>query len=161
MAECRSSTGMDFRNSLAPPILCYSPGDNAEMTTPSQPLEQAYELARQRFAAIGVDTDASLLRLSKMAISLHCWQGDDVVGFENSGEAIGGGLAVTGNYPGRRLARYFVLSWLKQNRAVARARLTTPPRRRYLWDLNPSMFRWQKLLHCGLYFFFVGTCNSS
>ena len=43
----------------------------------------------------------ALERLSTIAISLHCWQGDDVGGFENTGEAIGGGLAVTGNYPGK------------------------------------------------------------
>ncbi|NOX55094.1 MAG: L-rhamnose isomerase, partial [Planctomycetes bacterium] len=50
---------------------------------------------------IGVDTDAALERLGKIAISLHCWQGDDVGGFESLGEELGGGLAVTGNYPGK------------------------------------------------------------
>ena len=64
-------------------------------------IEQAYELANERYAAIDVHSDAALEQLKSIAISLHCWQGDDVGGFENSGEEIGGGLAVTGNYPGR------------------------------------------------------------
>jgi L-rhamnose isomerase len=61
----------------------------------------AYRAAREAFAALGVDTDAALGRLAKIPISLHCWQGDDVGGFENTGSTLGGGLAVTGNYPGK------------------------------------------------------------
>lgn len=64
-------------------------------------LEKAYEIARQQYAEIGVDTDRALERLASIPISLHCWQGDDVGGFENSGEDLGGGLAVTGAYPGK------------------------------------------------------------
>jgi L-rhamnose isomerase len=64
-------------------------------------IHSAYALARERYAAIGVDTDAALKRLAQIPISLHCWQGDDVGGFESTGEALGGGLAVTGNYPGK------------------------------------------------------------
>jgi len=60
-----------------------------------------YELARQQYADNGVDTDAALARLGAVPISLHCWQGDDVLGFENVGESLGGGIAATGNYPGR------------------------------------------------------------
>lgn len=67
----------------------------------SQPVEQAYALARERYAELGVDTDAALARLSSISLSLHCWQGDDVGGFEDERHAIGGGLAVTGNYPGK------------------------------------------------------------
>lgn len=63
-------------------------------------IEQSYNLAKQLYAEIGVDTDRAIARLKKIAISIHCWQGDDVRGFENSGDALGGGLAVTGNYPG-------------------------------------------------------------
>ena len=63
--------------------------------------EKAYAIAREQYAEIGVDTDRALEQLAKVPISLHCWQGDDVVGFENSGESLGGGLAVTGNYPGK------------------------------------------------------------
>jgi L-rhamnose isomerase len=64
-------------------------------------IERAYALARERYAELGVDVDRALARLSTIPISLHCWQGDDVGGFEQTGEAIGGGLAVTGNYPGK------------------------------------------------------------
>ncbi|MBQ7268834.1 MAG: L-rhamnose isomerase [Bacteroidales bacterium] len=61
---------------------------------------KAYEIARERYAAIGVDTDKAVERLEKQQISLHCWQTDDVVGFERN-EALSGGIQTTGNYPGR------------------------------------------------------------
>jgi L-rhamnose isomerase len=64
-------------------------------------IQAAYTLARETFAHSGVDSDSAMKRLSKIPISLHCWQGDDVGGFENSGSELGGGLAVTGNYPGK------------------------------------------------------------
>ena len=64
-------------------------------------IEQAYALAKERYAELGVDTEVAKARLAEVPISLHCWQGDDVGGFENAGQAIGGGLAVTGNYPGK------------------------------------------------------------
>jgi L-rhamnose isomerase len=64
-------------------------------------VDQAIELARERYAQWGVDVDAAIDRLAKIPISLHCWQGDDVGGFENTGSQLGGGLAVTGNYPGK------------------------------------------------------------
>src|SRR5262245_14819560 len=64
-------------------------------------IRTAYAAARERYAALGVDTDAALKRLAHIPISLHCWQGDDVTGFENLGQALGGGLAVTGNYHGK------------------------------------------------------------
>ena len=65
-------------------------------------IEQAYELARQQYADLGVDVEAAMEALAGVAISLHCWQGDDVGGFENAESgAPGGGLAVTGNYPGK------------------------------------------------------------
>ncbi|GAB4440435.1 MAG: L-rhamnose isomerase [Chloroflexi bacterium OHK40] len=63
--------------------------------------EAAYEHACERYAALGVDTEAALERLSRVSLSLHCWQGDDVGGFENPGGALGGGIAATGNYPGK------------------------------------------------------------
>jgi L-rhamnose isomerase len=68
---------------------------------PDKAVTDAYRLARERFAAIGVDTEAALDRLRDVPISLHCWQGDDVGGFEADAGALGGGLAVTGNYPGK------------------------------------------------------------
>jgi L-rhamnose isomerase len=70
------------------------------MSTDTQ-TERAYALARERYAELGVATDAAVAVLGGIAVSLHCWQGDDIGGFENTGEAIGGGLAVTGNYPGK------------------------------------------------------------
>ena len=66
-----------------------------------QTVEQTYQLARERYAALGVDTDAALEKLNKISISLHCWQADDVSGFENQGGSLTGGIQVTGNYPGR------------------------------------------------------------
>lgn len=64
-------------------------------------INTAYRLARERYAEFGVDCDAGLGRLRQVSLSLHCWQGDDVSGFESQGGELGGGLAVTGNYPGR------------------------------------------------------------
>ena len=64
-------------------------------------IKNAYALAKERYAALGVDIDAALARLEKVAISLHCWQGDDVGGFENPGGELSGGIAATGNYPGK------------------------------------------------------------
>src|SRR5688572_11923186 len=61
----------------------------------------AFQLARERYAQLGVDVDHALDRLSRVPISLQCWQGDDVRGFDRAGDEPGGGLAVTGNYPGR------------------------------------------------------------
>jgi L-rhamnose isomerase len=64
-------------------------------------IQSTFSAARQRYTAIGVDVDDALQTLSRIPISLHCWQGDDVGGFENLGGTLGGGLVVTGNYPGK------------------------------------------------------------
>ncbi len=64
-------------------------------------VEDAYQLAHERYASLGVDAGRALERLAQVSLSLHCWQGDDVGGFENAGGALGGGLAATGNYPGK------------------------------------------------------------
>lgn len=64
-------------------------------------IEQRYELAKERYAELGVDTDAALKALVTIPISLHCWQGDDVAGFEGQEGLSGGGIMATGNYPGR------------------------------------------------------------
>ncbi len=69
--------------------------------TQAKQTEGAFKLARERYAEMGVDVDAALKRLEKISISLHCWQGDDVGGFEHGESELGGGLAVTGNYPGK------------------------------------------------------------
>lgn len=65
-------------------------------------LQQAYRLARERYAALGVDTEQALDTATRVPISMHCWQGDDVGGFEHAGgSTLGDGLAVFGNYPGK------------------------------------------------------------
>ncbi len=63
-------------------------------------IEKAYAVAKERYAAIGVDTDKAIAQLEKIPVSLHCWQADDVVGFERN-EALSGGIQTTGNYPGK------------------------------------------------------------
>lgn len=60
----------------------------------------AYELARQRYAQLGLDTEAALTALKEIPVSIHCWQGDDVHGFD-SDESLSGGIQATGNYPGK------------------------------------------------------------
>ncbi len=59
-----------------------------------------YEEAKSIYAAFGVDTEKALDTLKNVAISIHCWQGDDVVGFDSK-EALSGGIQTTGNYPGK------------------------------------------------------------
>ena len=61
----------------------------------------AFRPAEEAYGALGVDVRLALRRLTDVSISMHCWQGDDVVGFENVGAALGGGLVATGNYPGK------------------------------------------------------------
>ena len=65
-----------------------------------QLIQKAYEVAKERYAAIGVDTDKAIEQLEKTPISLHCWQADDVTGFESAGQ-LTGGIQATGNYPGK------------------------------------------------------------
>ena len=61
---------------------------------------KSYEIAKERYAALGVDTDKAIAELEKQQISLHCWQTDDVIGFESK-DGLSGGIQTTGNYPGR------------------------------------------------------------
>ncbi len=63
-------------------------------------IRQSYESARELYGELGVDTETALTRMQEIGISIHCWQGDDVTGFENAGPLTGGILA-TGNYPGK------------------------------------------------------------
>lgn len=63
-------------------------------------IKERYEAARESYKAVGVDTDQVLLALKQIPISMHCWQGDDVTGFDGAG-ALSGGIQTTGNYPGR------------------------------------------------------------
>ena len=60
----------------------------------------SYQEAKQAYAAFGIDTDAAIAALKNVPISVHCWQGDDVLGFEGA-ESLTGGIQTTGNYPGR------------------------------------------------------------
>lgn len=71
------------------------------LTAPRVGTSRAFALAKARYAEVGVDVDAAMRVLPRLPVSLHCWQGDDVGGFESAAGAPGGGLAVTGNYPGR------------------------------------------------------------
>ena len=64
-------------------------------------IRQAYEAAVERYAAVGVDAREAMDKLQKISLSMHCWQADDVSGFENQGGLLTGGIQVTGNYPGR------------------------------------------------------------
>jgi L-rhamnose isomerase len=67
----------------------------------STPVKAAYQAAKQSFADIGINTDEALDRLDSIAVSMHCWQGDDVAGFEAGAGALSGGIQATGNYPGK------------------------------------------------------------
>ena len=60
-----------------------------------------YDLAKERQAQLGIDTEKAMERLKNIPIIIHCWQGDDVGGFENNAEALSGGIQATGNYPGK------------------------------------------------------------
>jgi L-rhamnose isomerase len=65
-------------------------------------IQREYEAARERYAQLGVDTDEALSTLERFSLSLHCWQGDDVGGFESQGGVLsGGGIQATGSYPGK------------------------------------------------------------
>ena len=64
-------------------------------------LHSAYALAKERYATLGVDTEQALARLKRVSLSLHCWQGDDVGGFEDPARGLSGGILATGNYPGK------------------------------------------------------------
>jgi len=71
------------------------------MRTTDDLIKNSYQLAKERYAALAVDTDEALSRLDEVSLSLHCWQGDDVAGFENRGSELSGGISTTGNYPGK------------------------------------------------------------
>lgn len=64
-------------------------------------IEQQYIMAREQYAAIGVDTEKAIDMTDRIPVSIHCWQGDDVKGFEYDDRELSGGIQVTGAYPGR------------------------------------------------------------
>ncbi|MDC4187017.1 L-rhamnose isomerase, partial [Loigolactobacillus coryniformis] len=65
-----------------------------------QEVEKAYEIAKQRYADIGVDTEKVMEQLKAIKLSVHCWQGDDIHGFLFPNQELTGGIGVSGNYPG-------------------------------------------------------------
>lgn len=65
-----------------------------------QLINKAYEIAKERYAVLGIDTDKAMDALQNISLSMHCWQADDVTGFE-SGGTLTGGIQATGNYPGK------------------------------------------------------------
>ncbi|MDR3219460.1 MAG: L-rhamnose isomerase [Dysgonamonadaceae bacterium] len=64
-------------------------------------VQKAYEIAKERYQSIGVNAEEVLEQLQQVSVSIHCWQADDVTGFENLGNLGGGGIQATGNYPGK------------------------------------------------------------
>jgi L-rhamnose isomerase len=92
--------------------------------TETQSIEKAYALARERYAGLGVDTEDAQVRLDRIPISLHCWQGDDVRGFEDAGGGLSGGIAATGAYPGRARSA----AELRADADVAMAQIPGPRR---------------------------------
>ena len=63
-------------------------------------IQERYESAKEIYAGLGVDVDAAVERLKNIPVSMHCWQGDDVMGFEGA-DSLSGGIQATGNYPGK------------------------------------------------------------
>jgi L-rhamnose isomerase len=76
-------------------------GGERGMRVIDQKVEDAYQLAKARFAQLGIDTGDVLRDLNAIPISIQCWQGDDVLGFENPNGSLTGGIQTSGNYPGR------------------------------------------------------------
>lgn len=64
-------------------------------------IHEKYKMAREEYGALGIDTEAAMSEADKTPVSIHCWQGDDVTGFENANQELTGGIQVTGAYPGR------------------------------------------------------------
>ena len=74
---------------------------NLKFTMKEQQINQAFEYAKLRYAELGIDVEKAINELDKLSISLHCWQADDVTGFENGDGELTGGIQATGNYPGK------------------------------------------------------------
>lgn len=66
-----------------------------------EPIKKEFNVAKEKYAALGVDVEKAIEKLNKISISIHCWQADDVGGFENPDGELSGGIQVTGNYPGK------------------------------------------------------------
>lgn len=74
---------------------------NINISMKEELVRKAYEIAKERYSEIGVDTEKVIAQMQDFHLSLHCWQTDDVIGFENISDELSGGIATTGNYPGR------------------------------------------------------------
>lgn len=74
---------------------------NINISMKEELVRKAYEIAKERYSEIGVDTEKVIAQMQDFHLSLHCWQTDDVIGFENISGELSGGIATTGNYPGR------------------------------------------------------------
>ncbi|MEE1284598.1 MAG: L-rhamnose isomerase, partial [Acutalibacteraceae bacterium] len=94
-------------------------------------MTERYESAKKIYASIGIDTDAVIEKLDSVRVSLHCWQGDDVSGFESSGE-LSGGIQATGNYPGKARNAKELMADLGIRLEMVRAGLIDPREDNYL-----------------------------
>ncbi|MCH3947858.1 MAG: L-rhamnose isomerase [Olsenella sp.] len=90
----------------------------------------AYKAARARYAAYGIDTEAVLARLAAKPISMHCWQGDDVQGFDQGDNPASGGIMTTGNYPWSRTQLRGAYGGLRLRRKPHPRRQTCEPARK-------------------------------
>ena len=91
----------DPKDPFAPALVLALVGTPDDFSTPSSMPSTPYSFARESYAAAGIDSEAVLTTLECTPISLHCWQGDDVGGFEKPNAVLsGGGIQATGNYPG-------------------------------------------------------------
>ncbi len=104
-------------------------------------LEQAWELAKQRFAAVGIDVEEALRQLDRLPVSMHCWQGDDVAGFENPEGSLTGGIQSTGNYPGKARNATELRADLEQA-----LRLIPGPKRLNLHAIYRDVYKRQSLI---------------
>lgn len=82
-------------------IVKYNIKGDLIMSLRNEGIEKSYEIAKERYAKWGIDTDKVIKDLEKVSVSMHCWQGDDVTGFENPEGSLTGGIQATGNYPGK------------------------------------------------------------
>ena len=82
---------------------------------------KGYELAKAFYAQYGVDVDQAIARCNATPISMHCWQGDDVNGFEQKDGALTGGIQTTGNYPGKAQTRRSCARILRSRRSLCPA----------------------------------------
>jgi L-rhamnose isomerase len=98
MSHLKRRLGMVGVNSWTDKLLVRKRG--RAMTETTNRIATAYQRAKLQYGELGVDTDAALQQLAAIPISLHCWQGDDVRGFENPAGGLTGGIQSTGNYPG-------------------------------------------------------------